>query len=256
MNFLLIDPHSENRDFLKSILSIRFPEWNLLQESTGFDLLQKDCLPTSELDLIISQARIGEKLLFDQLSLGNKQIPIVLIHEDESLAIQSHSHFCLGYLLSPLSESAVIQIFQKIRMIQNYSFSEKSKNWMNRSFLKHSISEVYKKRFLAKVGNKYVYIPVESIAYFYSDQGITYLVEARSSSKYIVEYSLLELESKLLDPFKFYRINRSIIVHLDGLVEIKPYLNGRLSLTLSVKSEEALVVARERVPEFKSWLDQ
>lgn len=256
MNFLLIDPDLESRDLLQSILSLRFPEWKLLQESSNFDLLQKDCFLDGELDLIISRARIGEELLFDHLPLGKKQIPIVLIHEDESLAIQSHSYFCLGYLLSPLRESSVIQIFQKIKMIQNCSFSEKSKNRMNNGFLKCSLSEGYKRRFLAKVGSKYVYIPVERVAYFYSEQGITYLVEARSSSKYIVEYSLLELESKLLDPFKFYRINRSIIVHLDDLKEIKPYLNGRLSLTLSVKSEEALVVARERVPEFKSWLDQ
>lgn len=72
----------------------------------------------------------------------------------------------------------------------------------------------------------------------------------------LIDYSLNELESSLLDPMKFYRVNRSMIINLDSLVEIRPYHNGRLVLGMNSKSEEAIVVARERVNEFKNWINQ
>jgi DNA-binding LytR/AlgR family response regulator len=59
-----------------------------------------------------------------------------------------------------------------------------------------------------------------------------------------------------LDPDKFYRINRSMIINLDNLIEMKPYHNGRLILSLNAKTDEIIVVARERVNEFKSWINQ
>jgi DNA-binding LytR/AlgR family response regulator len=72
----------------------------------------------------------------------------------------------------------------------------------------------------------------------------------------MIDHSLQELQDDLLDPQQFYRVNRSIIINLDGLMEIKPYLNGRLVLSLNARSEAAIVVARERVSEFKNWINQ
>jgi DNA-binding LytR/AlgR family response regulator len=106
------------------------------------------------------------------------------------------------------------------------------------------------------MGSRLSFASVENVAFFYTEGGVTFLVESKSSQKYIVDHSLNDLESSLLDPQKFYRINRSIIINLDNLVEMKPYQNGRLVLSLNAKSEEAIVVARERVNEFKSWINQ
>jgi len=85
---------------------------------------------------------------------------------------------------------------------------------------------------------------------------MTYLVENGSTQRQLIDHTLNELESVLLDPVKFYRVNRSMIINLESLVEIKPYYNGRLVLLMNSKSDEAIVVARERVNEFKNWINQ
>jgi DNA-binding LytR/AlgR family response regulator len=85
---------------------------------------------------------------------------------------------------------------------------------------------------------------------------MTYLIENGTSQRRLVDHSLTELESALLDPSKFYRVNRSMIINLESLIDIKPYYNGRLVLSMNSKSDEAIVVARERVNEFKNWINQ
>jgi hypothetical protein len=47
-----------------------------------------------------------------------------------------------------------------------------------------------------------------------------------------------------------------MIINLESLIDIKPYYNGRLVLSMNSKSDEAIVVARERVNEFKNWINQ
>lgn len=117
--------------------------------------------------------------------------------------------------------------------------------------------KTYKKRFLTKIGNKFKFVPVEEISCFFVKDAITYLIESSSSQKYIVDHTLSELQKSLLDPNKFYRINRSVIIYLESLVEMRPYQNGRLSLSLNgYRNKDELVVSRERVTDFKSWINQ
>jgi DNA-binding LytR/AlgR family response regulator len=97
---------------------------------------------------------------------------------------------------------------------------------------------------------------VDHVSYFYSEEGMTYLIENGSNQRQLIDQSLTELESVLLDPMKFYRVNRSMIINLESLTDIKPYYNGRLVLSMNSKCEEAIVVARERVNEFKNWINQ
>jgi DNA-binding LytR/AlgR family response regulator len=97
---------------------------------------------------------------------------------------------------------------------------------------------------------------VSEIAYFYAEDKIVYLKEIGTSKKYIINFSLDELEKKIVDPSKFYRINRSIIINLEALVEMKSYHNGRLKLIVKSVDDLDLIVARERVGQFKDWINQ
>jgi DNA-binding LytR/AlgR family response regulator len=100
------------------------------------------------------------------------------------------------------------------------------------------------------------FVNIEDVTCFYVENGLTYMEETNSNRKAIVDFSLFELENGLLDPKIFYRINRSMIVNIEHLVEMKPYLNGRLLLSLCTLNDRQIIVARERVNEFKSWINQ
>jgi DNA-binding LytR/AlgR family response regulator len=58
-----------------------------------------------------------------------------------------------------------------------------------------------------------------------------------------------------LDPEHFFRVNRTYIVHIDAIKDIIAYSNSRLKLMLHSYNEQEIIVSRERVKDFKNWID-
>ena len=53
----------------------------------------------------------------------------------------------------------------------------------------------------------------------------------------------------------FFRVNRTFIVRVDAIKDIIAYTNSRLKIVLNSYSETEIIVSRERVKEFKNWID-
>jgi DNA-binding LytR/AlgR family response regulator len=61
----------------------------------------------------------------------------------------------------------------------------------------------------------------------------------------------------MLDPRKFFRINRECIVHINAIATMSSYSSNRFQLKLKNREKnEELIVSRERVAEFKKWVDR
>jgi two-component system response regulator LytT len=81
-------------------------------------------------------------------------------------------------------------------------------------------------------------------------------VTRKIGRKYIIDHTLDELDSHLLDPDYFFRINRKAIINIDTIVDVKSYFNSRLKLTLDTTNPFELIVSRDKVSAFKRWLNQ
>lgn len=112
----------------------------------------------------------------------------------------------------------------------------------------------FRTRFLVKQGQKFASIETDGIAYFFSE-GRFIFFKTFDNQKYLVEYTLEELE-EMLDPQQFFRINRSLVVAFKGVGQIHPYFGNRLKLFLEPPMEKDIIVSREKVQEFKTWLGQ
>lgn len=112
----------------------------------------------------------------------------------------------------------------------------------------------YKERFLVKQGQRLLSIPVSQIAYFFSQERFIFL-RTCDNQKYLLEYRIEQLES-LLEPTRFFRINRSFIISLPSVREIHAYFGNRLKLYLSPAADREVIVSRKRVADFKEWLDK
>ena len=73
--------------------------------------------------------------------------------------------------------------------------------------------------------------------------------------KFILDFTLDQLED-ILDPSYFFRINRKYIISVDSIKDIITYSNSRLKIELRNNQAEDMIVSRERVGEFKAWLDR
>ncbi|MGB0788003.1 MAG: LytTR family DNA-binding domain-containing protein, partial [Marinirhabdus sp.] len=96
-------------------------------------------------------------------------------------------------------------------------------------------------------------ISVDGIVCFYSENKGTY-ARTTGNRSYLLETTLEELENELR-PEDFYRINRAFIINIHAIKDIISYTNSRLQLKLKGYDEQDIIVARERVRDFKLWLE-
>jgi DNA-binding LytR/AlgR family response regulator len=80
-------------------------------------------------------------------------------------------------------------------------------------------------------------------------------LQNRQGRDYAVNYSLDQLE-EILDPEKFYRINRRYVIAFNSIKDIISYSNSRLLLKLETNNSDDLIVSRERVQKFRLWLEE
>jgi DNA-binding LytR/AlgR family response regulator len=115
------------------------------------------------------------------------------------------------------------------------------------------MNKEYKTRFLVKLGQTIDSIPIEDIHHFETKESLSFLV-TNKGNHYPIDYTLDQLET-LIQPKQFFRINRKIILNIQSIEKVSTYFNSRLSITTKFLDNEARIVSRERVNDFKKWLD-
>lgn len=113
----------------------------------------------------------------------------------------------------------------------------------------------YQDRFLVKTRQNFLSVKIEQIAFFYAEGRLNYF-KTKDNRKYIIPYTMETLSYSLLDPRKFFRVNRSTIVSFDNLKEMIPYFGGRIKLAMHTPSDKDIIVSREKVNDFKKWLGE
>jgi DNA-binding LytR/AlgR family response regulator len=96
-------------------------------------------------------------------------------------------------------------------------------------------------------------IGVDEIECFYSENKGTY-AHTHEGRDYLLDTTLEQLIDELA-PENFFRVNRTFIVSIDAIRDIISYTNSRLQLKLTSFTEQEVIVARERVKDFKLWLE-
>ncbi|MEM9326153.1 MAG: LytTR family transcriptional regulator DNA-binding domain-containing protein, partial [Bacteroidota bacterium] len=59
-----------------------------------------------------------------------------------------------------------------------------------------------------------------------------------------------------VDPDRFFRISRKYIICLEAIDDMLAFSNSRLRIVVKNYDDDQVIVARERVAEFKEWLDR
>ena len=105
-----------------------------------------------------------------------------------------------------------------------------------------------------KIGEHLRTIETEKIQLIYSQDKGTY-VFTDDGKRYLIDYTLDKVDH-LLNMSQFFRISRKFIVNLAFIKDIIAFTNSRLEILVNHFDEEQIIVARERVGDFKSWLDR
>jgi two-component system, LytTR family, response regulator LytT len=203
-------------------------------------------------DLIFSDIQLLDGLSFEIFQRVSIHQPVVFTTAYDQYAIRAFEVNSIDYLLKPVQQEKLKQSLEKFRTVSKVAAKPNDFEAVLK-YLKGS-QDQYKSRFMVRIGQKIVAIPIEKIAYFYSENKLTYIVN-KEGKRFPFDQTLEELLD-VLDPKLFFRINRQYIVTFDCIAEMHPYFKGRIKLVLQPKTEEDVVISAERTPEFKKWIDQ
>jgi len=205
-------------------------------------------------DLIISDIHLNDGLCFNIFPQVDITCPIIFATAYEKYAIQAFEVNSVDYLLKPIQPERLTQALDKFQKLNQSTPLDHSELYEEFRKILYKENKSYKSRFLCKLGNKIKSIPTEKIAYFYSANKMTFLLD-KNQQRFPVNNTLDEID-QMLNPDEFFRLNRKFITHYDAIAEIHPYFKGRLKLNLKPKQDDEIVVSTEKSPIFKAWLDR
>lgn len=203
-------------------------------------------------DLLFLDIQLADGLSFEIFEEVSIKSPIIFTTAYDEYALRAFKLNSVDYLLKPIDQDELETAIEKYKSWGNSNAKPAVDLQALQSLLSPN-KKSYKRRFTTKIGQRLKMIPVETIECFYSENKSTHIftVDGRS---YLIDETLEQLEDKL-DPEIFFRVSRKYYVNINAIKDIISYTNSRLKIILNHFKESEIIVSRERVKEFKNWLE-
>jgi DNA-binding LytR/AlgR family response regulator len=249
MNVLIFEDETRAANHLERLLAKVAPEMKVVARIESVRDGVKYLETHSEPELIFSDIQLADGLSFEIYRQVQVRCPIIFTTAYDHYAIEAFQTNGIDYLLKPIEEERLQKAIEKAKHFSPGLLLEKLLT-INRP----ANEKAYKSRFMVKVGDKIKSVPVEEILVFFSQEKASFILTTEGRT-YCIDYALDQLEP-MVDPEKYFRINRKYIVSIDACTNILAWTNSRLRLKIDGIDDSDIIVARERVVEFKNWLDR
>lgn len=203
-------------------------------------------------DLIFMDIQLADGLSFEIFEKAVISSPVIFITAFEEYTLRAFKVNSIDYLLKPIDYDELKNAIEKFR---NSPFNQSIYRYPQEVFDKvlKTFTNEYKSKFVIKVGEHIKIISVDDACCFYSIEKATF-IQTNMNRSYAINHSLDQLVD-LLDPVKFFRVNRQYIVAFSSIKDIIQYTSSRLRLKIMNNEDKEIIVSRDKVQDFKSWLE-
>lgn len=207
-------------------------------------------------DLIFLDIQLSDGLSFEIFEKIDIKSAIIFTTAYDEYALKAFKLNSIDYLLKPIDEDdldiAVTKFKSRLPKLESENSNLQLDFEQIRKMLSNPFEKNYKKRFTVKIGQHLKVITTDEIECFFSENKGTY-IHTFDNRNYLID-STLEILEQELDMKDFFRVSRKFIVPLQAIKEIQVYTNSRLKVILPTYKEDEVIVSREKVQDFKSWL--
>lgn len=230
MNILIVEDSRLARNELRELLKHQ-REYTIVGEaSTVAEATQ--LIETLKPDLLLLDIHLPDGDGFSLLEQLQHLPLVVFTTAYDQHAVSAFEVNALDYLLKPIEKQRLLNSLARASQTLASHSTNNSKN--------NSTSTLPEKIFI-RDGDQYHFVQLQDIIYFEVDGNYTrvYCQDKRP----LLARSLNYLEQRL-PPERFFRANRQIIINLDCVTEVEPWVNDGLQVTLC-NSEKVDVSRRQ-----------
>lgn len=203
-------------------------------------------------DLIFMDIQLADGISFQVFEQCEVKSPVIFTTAYDAYALKAFKVNSIDYILKPVDKDELNAALTKFRNLAgNASGARVVLENIDQAV--QMLTKKYKTRFVIKVGEHLKTVDITNVQYFYSQDKATFCVTA-DNRQLVLDYTLEQLE-QMVDPAHFFRINRKFLVSSQAIQDIISYTNSRLRLVVKGSADNDIIVARERVQEFRDWLD-
>jgi two-component system, LytTR family, response regulator len=182
-------------------------------------------------DLLFLDVQMPELDGFDVLEqIGPRAIPaLVFVTAYDRFALRAFEAHALDYLLKPYDDQRFAGTLQRVREQLRYRGAGELERRVRDLLADVRGGASHLERLAVQSGSRSILLPVDEIDWLEAE-GKYVRIHVREHA-FLIRDTLTRLES-VLDPARFLRVHRSIIVNAERIREVEPFFRGKYILYL------------------------
>lgn len=229
LKILIADDEELARQKIKMFLEGRDDILEIAEARNGYEALIK--LNSIKPDLIFLDIEMPEMSGFEFLAkAGDLEAAVIFTTAYDKYAVRAFEVNAADYLLKPFTIERFNEALNRVAgrdKKENHLFTGELLKLLQETLAK---KPKYLTRLTVKKGNRYIIMNTDEIILLEAEGN--YLKIVTESARYLHRSTLSAFEESL-DPDKFIRIHRSVIVKKDSVKEIEPKFNNEFVIILS-----------------------
>jgi two-component system LytT family response regulator len=216
-----------------------------------------DFLGSESADVLFLDIQMPGMNGFELLSRLTEQPFVIFTTAYDEYALKAFEVNSIDYLLKPIETAQLERALTKLSRLRPLPRQE----WLRTTELRSMLQELatslrapqsaYPHRIASRVGERISFLDLNTVTHFVAHDKLTYAVV--DGHKHCVDQSIVELERRL-DPAKFIRIHRAVLLNVDWIQEVNSSFAGKLLVSLRDVQHTQLPIARDRARDLKSRL--
>lgn len=210
-------------------------------------------LKSTSVDLIFSDIELLDGNAFEIYKEVSISCPIIFTTAYDQFWMNAFESNGIAYLLKPFSKERFQQAWDKFLLFRNSSSDEniqltKLSKLIEENFAKQS----YKKRFTVHTQGGFFFVDIENITFFGADEGVIFAFDTTGKKHLLNEVTLKEIEEQV-NPFDFFRINRSELISKQHIEKMERYTKNILAVKMK-GSASHLKTSQSNTAAFREWI--
>ena len=205
-------------------------------------------------DLLLLDIHLEDGSGFQLIEQAGLTLPVVFTTAFDEYTLQAFKTNSIDYLLKPIDADELGAALDKFKSFRSAPAPDLNTllSLLGQNPGGSPKAVEYKERFMVTIGTKIRSIETRDIAYFFFADKSTWLT-TQQGLNVSIEHSLDKL-TELLDPNRFFRVNRAFLVSLESIETIHAYSGGKLKVDLAPEARLEVFVSGDRITPFKEWL--
>ena len=194
---------------------------------------------------------------FDLLSRLGRQPFVIFTTAFDEYALRAFEVNSIDYLVKPIEPEQLDRALKKLDRLRPSVKPEWQRDPNLPELLKDLAASLrgerrdYPRRIASRVGERIQFLDLDTVTHFLAHKKLTYAIA--NGRQHCVDQTIVELEQRL-DPARFLRVHRSVLVNVDWIQEVNSWFAGKVILSLKDPQRTQIPVARDRVRTLKSRL--